>query len=309
MNPEMARRLHRDAIIVEGHAHVINAAFVQGIDPWQPQLTGTIDYARAAAGGVNVLVEHLFVEDRYNDYNYAVKQACRLIETFHRVLDANPARMGLALTSTQAREIVAEERMAVVLALEGGFDTEGDLDVLRLFHRLGIRMVQLTSHDTTNAMVDAYAGEQRWHGISDHGRRVIDEMNRLGIVIDISHQSDAAKRAVIQASAAPVVTSHNGLRRFADVIGNMDDDLFAELAGRGGLIGLHSAGWIIKQAAAEWNETDPSSARRPSPVPAAAAHPPARGGRYRVHRGRRRADARAMAPDLGIRGAVARPAR
>ena len=92
---DAAARLHRDAIVVEGHAHVINAAYVQGIDPWQPQLTGTIDYARAAAGGVNVLVEHLFVEDRYNDYNYAVKQACRLIETFHRVLEASPARMAL----------------------------------------------------------------------------------------------------------------------------------------------------------------------------------------------------------------------
>ena len=263
-----AARLHRDAIVVDGHVHITNAVFNQGIDPWQPQATGTFDYARARAGGLNVVVEHLFVEDRYNDYNYAVKQACRLIETFYRVLDANTDKMALARTSAEVREAVAGGRMAVILALEGGFDTEGDLDVLRLFHRLGVRMVQLCSHDTTNAMVDAYAGERKWHGISDHGRRVIEEMNRLGIVIDISHEPDDAKLAVIRASRAPVATSHNGLTRFADVIGNLDDDLLSELAARGGLVGLHSAGWLIKQAAADWNAQDPARARRPPARPA-----------------------------------------
>ena len=267
--------LHRGTIVVEGHAHVTNAVLTQGLDPWVAQPTGTIDFARAKLGGVNVIVEHLFVEDRYNDYNYAVKQACRLIETFYAVLEANPERMGLARTSAEAREIVADGRLAIILALEGGFDTEGDLDVLRLFHRLGVRMVQLTSHDTTNSLIDAYAGERRWGGLSDQGRAVIREMNRLGVVIDISHATDEAKAQAIEASGAPVVTSHNGLRHFAQVIGNLDDDLLTSLAARGGLVGLHSAGWIISQEAADWNERTAARRRTPgAPEPAPRTRPP-----------------------------------
>lgn len=268
---EEAAELHRRAIVVEGHAHIVNAAYVQRIDPWQPQATGTIDFARARQGGVDVIIEHLFVEDRYNDYNYAVKQACRLIETFYELLGANSDKMGLALTGDDARRIVGSGRLAVVLALEGGFDTEGDVEVLRLFHRLGVRMAQLTSHDTTNSLIDAYAGERRWNGLSDRGRAVIREMNRLGIVIDISHATDDAKEQAIQASEAPVVTSHNGLRDYADVIGNLSDATLKALADRGGLIGLHSAGWLISQASADWN--DRASAQRSVSVGRAA--PPA----------------------------------
>lgn len=248
-----ASTLHRDAIVVDGHVHITNSVFNQGIDPWKVQPTGTFDYARAKQGGLDVVIEHLYIDDRYTSYNYAVKQACRLIETFYRVLDANRDKMELALSSADVRRIVGGGKMAVVLALEGGFDTEGDLDVLRLFHRLGVRMVQLTNHDSSNVIADAYAGEQKWKGISDHGRTVIQEMNRLGIIIDISHASDAAKLQSIQASRAPVVTSHNGLLHFANLVGNLSDETLKALAAKGGLIGLHSAGWIISQKSNDWS--------------------------------------------------------
>jgi membrane dipeptidase len=266
-----------EPLLVEGHAHVTNVAFVQRLDPWQPQPTGTIDFARAAAGGLNVVVDHLFVEDRYNDYNYAPKQALRLLSTFMDVLDANPGRMGLARTADEARDIVASGRLAVVLALEGGFDAEADLDLLRFFARQGIRMIQLTSHDTTNAVIDAYAGERRHGGLSDHGRRVIDEMNRLGIVGDISHATDVGKAQAIEASAAPVVTSHNGICHFADVTGNMSDELLLAMAAKGGLVGLHSAGWLISQRAADWNERQ-AARRAAAPAPAAPTRPAAYDG-------------------------------
>jgi membrane dipeptidase len=244
--------LHREAIVVDGHVHITNSVFNQGIDPWKVQPTGTFDYARAKEGGLDVVIEQVYVDDRYNSYNYTVKQACRLIETFYRVLDANRDKMELALSSADVRRIVARGKMAVILALEGGFDTEGDLDVLRLFHRLGVRMVQLTNHDVSNVIADGYAGEQKWKGISDHGRTVIQEMNRLGIIIDMSHASAAAKLQSIQASRAPVVTSHNGLLHFANFVGNLSDETLKALAAKGGMIGLHSAGWIISQKGNDW---------------------------------------------------------
>ena len=171
---------------------MINSVFHQSIDPWSVQPIGSFDYARAKQGGLDVAVEHLYIEDAYNKYNYTVKQACRLIETFYGVLEANTDRMELALTSQDVRRIAAQGKLAVILALEGGFDMEGDPDVLRLFHRLGVRMVQLANHDTTNALTDAL-DVRKWNGISERGREIIREMNRLGIVIDISHASDSSK--------------------------------------------------------------------------------------------------------------------
>ena len=155
VEPLTGSMLHDELIVVDGHVHMTNSVFHQGIDPWKPQSIGTFDYARAKQGGLDVAIEHLYVEDAYNKYNYTVKQACRLIETFYRVLEANEDRMELALTSQDVRRIVAQGKMAVVWALEGGFGMEGDLDVLRMFHRLGVRMVQFTHHDTTNALVDS----------------------------------------------------------------------------------------------------------------------------------------------------------
>jgi membrane dipeptidase len=273
-----ASELHDEAIVVEGHAHTINAVIAQGIDPWKEQATGTFDYARARRGGVDMVFEHLYVEDEYNDYNYTVKQACRLIECFYRTLEANRDRMELALDAGEVRRVVARGRMAVVLALEGGFDMEGDPEVLRLFHRLGVRAMQFVNHDTTNAMADSWA-EARWGGVSAHGREIIREMNRLGILIDISHASDAAKRGIIDASDAPVVSSHNGLKRFSSFVGNLEDDTLRAMAAKGGLVGLHSAGWILQQRSLDWgyygphNAPAPPSASPPRADPIAARQP------------------------------------
>ena len=254
--------LHQEAIVIDGHVDLINSVFHQGIDPWKAQKTGTFDYARAKEGGLDVAIEHLYIDDSYSTYNYTVKHACRLIETFHRVVDGNPDKMELAVDSQDIRRIVADGKLAVVLALEGGFDMEGDLDVLRLFHRLGVRMIQITNHDTTNSLADA-GRDDKWGGISPKGRAVIQEMNRLGIVIDISHASPEAKRQIIEASRAPVVTSHNGLQHFSSCMGNISDKTLRDLAAKGGLIGLHSAGWILQQKSLDWGYHRP----RGSPPP------------------------------------------
>ena len=257
--------LHERAIVVDGHVHITNSVYTQGFDPWEEQPTGGFDYARAKKGGLDVVIENVFVDDEYNTYNYTTKQACRLIETFYRVLDEHSNEMELALTSSDIRRIVSSGKMAVILALEGGFDMEGDLDLLRHFYRSGVRMIQFTNHDTTNAFTDAAGGDQQWNGISDHGRDAIREMNRLGIVIDISHTTETVKAQIIDASEAPVVTSHNGLQHFSSFEANPSDDTLREMAAKGGLIGLHSAGWIISQKSLDWGYyVYPHGASRPA---------------------------------------------
>jgi membrane dipeptidase len=249
--------LHNDAIVVDGHVHITNRVFWEGIDPWEVQTTGLWDYARAREGGLDVVIAQVYLEDPYNNYNYAVKQQVRLVETFHRVLEANPERMELALSAADVRRIVGTGKTSVILALEGGFDMEGDLDVLRLFYRLGVRLIQFSNHNTTNAFADAGLGDQAWGGITDHGLAVIREMNRLGILIDISHASDAAQLQIIEASAAPVVASHHGLRRFSESPRTLSDDVLKAMAAKGGLVGIHSSAGFLSQEFLDWSASQP----------------------------------------------------
>jgi len=199
-----------------------------------------------------------------------VKQVGRLIETFHRVLEANPDKMELALTSADVRRIVAKGKLAVILGIESGFDQEGDIDILRLWYRLGVRLIQFSSQVTNSYADSSLRGEPRWNGINDRGRRLIAEMNRLGIIIDIAPATETAQRQIIEASKAPVVESHVGMRAVCDNPANMPDDILRALAAKGGMVGIHSSAAVISQQYYDWMRTQTTvagaySAGRPDP--------------------------------------------
>ena len=238
-------------LLMDGHVHITGRVYWEGIDPWKPQPIGDWDYARARESGVNVVIENI-APYGYNSYNTTVKQVGRLIETFHRVLEANPDKMELALTSADVRRIVANGKLAVILGIESGFDQEGDLDILRLWYRLGVRLIQFSSQVTNSYADSSVRGEVKWNGINDRGRRLIAEMNRLGIMIDIAHATDAAQRQIIEASRAPVVDSHVGMRAVCDNPANMPDDILRALAAKGGLVGIHSYAAVISQRYYDW---------------------------------------------------------
>ena len=227
-------------ILADGHVHITNRIYWEGIDPWKQQPIGQFDYARARAGGVNFVIENI-APYGYNTYNTTVKHAGRLIETFHRMLEAHRDRMELALTSADVRRIVASGKLAVMLSIEAGFDQEGDIDILRLWYRLGVRVIQFSSQVTTAYADSSVRGAAKWSGINEKGRRLIAEMNRLGMLIDISHATEAAQRQIIAASRAPVVASHIALRAICSNPANMSDDVFRALAAKGGIVAIHSA--------------------------------------------------------------------
>jgi membrane dipeptidase len=150
---------------------------------------------------------------------------------------------------------VASGKLAVILGIESGFDQQGDLDVLRLWYRLGVRLVQFPGQVTT-AFGDATRGA-KWDGINDRGRGLIAEMNRLGIMIDVTHATEAAQRQIIQASRAPVVASHVAMRAACDNPGNMPDDIVRAIAAKGGLVGIHSNATVISQRFFDYSKSHP----------------------------------------------------
>jgi len=244
-------------ILADGHVHITNRIYWEGIDPWKQQPIGQFDYARARAGGVNFVIENI-APYGYNTYNTTVKHAGRLIETFHRMLEAHRDRMELALTSADVRRIVASGKLAVMLSIEAGFDQDGDIDILRLWYRLGVRVIQFSSQVTTAYADSSVRGGAKWSGINEKGRRLIAEMNRLGMLIDISHATEAAQRQIIAASRAPVVASHIALRAICSNPANMSDDVFRALAAKGGMVGIHSAAEQIGQRYYDWSRGKPS---------------------------------------------------
>lgn len=256
-------RASSPTIFMDGHVHITDRVFWEGIDPWKAQAVGPFDYARARQGGLNVVIENV-APYGYEDYNGTVKQLGRMIETFYRVLNANRDKMDLALTSADVRRIVAKGKLATLLGVEAGFDQDGDIDILRLWYRLGVRSIQFTSH-AGNAYSDAaFPGGEHWGGINERGRQLIAEMNRLGILIDISHATEPSMRQIVEASRAPVVGSHMGLRSVADRKGiNMPDDVAIAIAKKGGLVGITSVANATTQRYIDWQRSRPAD--RPAP--------------------------------------------
>jgi membrane dipeptidase len=122
---------------------------------------------------------------------------------------------------------------------------------------LGVRVIQFASQVTTAYADSSVRGEAKWQGINEKGRRLVAEMNRLGMLIDISHATEEAQRQIIDASRAPVVASHVALRAICDNPGNISDDMLRALAAKGGMIGIHAGAENISQKYYDWTRTHP----------------------------------------------------
>ncbi len=248
-------------VLMDGHVHVTNRIYWEHIDPWVPH-DGGWDFARARGAGVNCIIENVGTYGYWN-YNYSPKQTLRLIETFHRFAESHADRMAVALSVRDARTIIASGRMAVFLGCESGFDHEGDPDVLGAFYRLGLRAVQFATQTGFNSLADsAMAPDQggeaadHFHGISDRGRQLVKEMNRLGVLIDITHATETAQLQLIRESHAPVVASHEALRSVSGA--GISDAVVVALAAKGGLVGIKGDSASIGRRYRQWMHASPN---------------------------------------------------
>jgi len=245
-------------ILMDGHVHVTNRTFWLGTDTWKPTPASTgWDYLRAHEAGVNVIIEN-FGTYGYWNYNITPKQMLRMFEVFYRFAEDHSDKMAVALSVRQAREIAESGRMAVFLSCESGWDMEGDLDVLRAYYRLGLRCVQFSSQVDFNAYADA-GGGNHWGGINDRGRALIDELNALGILIDITHATIDAQRQIVAASQMPVVASHVAAAAVSGA-GGVPDDLIVSMAAKGGLMGVHGGSSSVGVRYKQWAAANPAVA-------------------------------------------------
>ena len=240
---ERATRLHRQAIIVDGHNDIPSIILASDFDLGTKSTRTHTDLARMKAGGItgeffSIYVEGDLAEKPTVRGGGALRRAIDLIDVTYRQVERHPADLMLATTAADIRRAKREGKIAVLMGIEGGHAIENSLNALRTLYRLGCRYMTLT-HSNTNEWADSagFNGPPvvKHHGLSPFGEEVVHEMQRIGMLVDISHVSDETFFSVMKVARAPVIASHSSSRAVANHRRNMTDEMLVGLAKNGGV--------------------------------------------------------------------------
>jgi len=233
---DQALALHSRAIVCDSHCDTILALDRQDRRMGERSEVGHADLPRLLEGGVTAQVFALFVEDQYLP-GEAIRRTVQLLDVFYREVEANADRMFLASGAADIRRAKAEGKLAAILGIEGGEALEGDIAVLRIFYRLGVRLLTV-AWNRRNALADGQKESRTSGGLTTFGVEAVQEMNRLGIIVDVSHLSAAGVHDVLEVSHAPIIASHSNARAVRDHPRNLSDEQVRAIAGGGGLVAV-----------------------------------------------------------------------
>jgi membrane dipeptidase len=246
VDPAVARELHFDSIVIDTHDDTTQRLLDPAFDLGRRHTDGSIDIPRMREGGLDAIFFSIWIPGTVTG-PVAVERALQQIDAVKRQVAAHPQDLVLATTADDIRRIAADGRIAVLLGIEGGHMIDNDLANLRRFHELGVRYLTLT-HGVNVDWADSSTDAPRSAGLSDFGRDVVREMNRLGMMVDVSHVSDATFDDVLATSTAPVIASHSSARGIARVARNMNDRMIQALAANGGVMHVNFHMGFLSQA-------------------------------------------------------------
>jgi membrane dipeptidase len=209
------------------------------------------DLPRLRAGRVGVQFWSVYVPCSFTGAD-AVTAVLEQVELVHRLTERYPDDLGLATTADEAESAFAAGRVASLLGAEGGHCIDGSLGVLRALRRLGVRYLTLT-HNLNTDWADSATDEPVHGGLSDFGREVVREMNRIGMVVDLSHVAPTTMRDALATTTAPVLFTHSSCRAQTDHPRNVPDDVLGALAGNGGVCMITFVPRFVSGAAVEWD--------------------------------------------------------
>jgi membrane dipeptidase len=208
------------------------------------------DLPRLAAGGIGAQFWSVYVPASLAG-DGAVTAVLEQIDLARRMIARYPEAFGIALTADDVEEVFASGRVASLLGAEGGHAIAGSLGVLRMLYALGVRYLTLT-HNANVGWADSATDEPQAGGLTGFGRDVVGEMQRIGMLVDLSHVSSDTMRDVLDAAAAPVIFSHSSARALCDSPRNVPDDVLARLAGNGGVCMVTFVPGFVSQECASW---------------------------------------------------------
>ena len=244
-NLDEARRIQANVLGFDTHNDTAQRVLIEKIDIGQRLPDGMIDLPRLQEGGVHVPFFALWVPSYYPGAE-AVRRTLDLRDAMQAVFDKYPDRIELATSAHDIERIVGQKKIAAVLTIEGGHQIDDDLGVLRMYRRMGILSMTLT-HFRNNHWADSSTAKPEHNGLTEFGKQVVREMNRIGMIVDISHVSDKTFYDVLEVSTKPVIASHSSCFVYSDIPRNMKDDMFRALAKNGGVVGVNFGSAFLSQ--------------------------------------------------------------
>jgi len=250
------REVHKSALIIDSHNDATSRT-VTGVDIGLRATKGHTDVPRLREGGVGAVFFAAYVAPTYAKDHTAANRALQMIDTVrHDIVAMHPNDFVLTLTADDVVAAHKAGKIAALIGVEGGHAIEDSPRLLRDFYALGVRYMTLT-HTNTNGWADS-SGDlrekavQRHNGLNDLGKQIVQEMNRLGMIVDISHVADKTFWDALEASKAPIFASHSSCRALCDVPRNMTDEMIAALGKKGGVIQINfNCSFLTKRAADE----------------------------------------------------------
>jgi membrane dipeptidase len=231
------RSLHARAILIDMHADTVQRMIDEGADINARLADGHLDAPRMKAGGLDAQFFSIWVEPQYfgGGGKSAIERADKQIAAVRALAERHPETWELATTAADIRRIAAAGRLAALMGLEGGYAIDERLENVEKYYRLGVRYMSPAWSVSLSWAGSSGDEVGQTRGLNEFGRAVVGEMNRLGIMVDVSHVSDKTFWDIIETSTKPVIATHSGVRSIVNVPRNLTDDQLRALARTGGL--------------------------------------------------------------------------
>ena len=243
--------LQKKSIVVDSHNDILSMmtddAYDIGVSSVGKYHT---DIARMKQGGLTAEFFSVYIDRKYVREGGSARRALDMIDYVYRAAEKYPNDLLLAYSTADIRRAKKQKKIAALMGIEGGHAIEDSLMALRVFYRLGVRYMTLT-HNNTNNWADSCCDEAKHNGLSDFGKEVVREMNRIGMLVDVSHVSDKTMSDVLDISTAPVIASHSSARALGDRTRNIPDELLKRFAKNGGVVMVNFYPGFIDQKVVE----------------------------------------------------------
>ena len=251
VSDEQVRRIHASALLIDSHNDVTSDT-LKGLDIAPLREKGHTDLVRLRQGGVGAVFFAAYVGMDYLKDNRSAHRALEMIDTIrHDIIEKHPNDFQLALSAADILAARKKGKIAALIGLEGGHAIEDSLRLLRQYYALGVRYMTLTHSGNNNWAGSSGARDRSNNGLTEFGKQVVLEMNRLGMMVDISHVSDKTFYDVLEVSKAPPFASHSSCRALSNIARNMTDEMIVALAKKGGVVQINFGCEFLNQKSAD----------------------------------------------------------
>ena len=252
---ERAKKLHFSSIVVDTHDDTTQLLLDPKFDLGVRHSGGSIDIPRMREGGLSAIFFSIWLPSKVTG-PIAVQKALDQIDAVREQVRKHPKDLALVTTAAEIRQARKDGRIAALLGVEGGHMIASDLGVLRMYAALGMRYMTLT-HSGNDEWADSSTDKPVHNGLTDFGKDVVREMNRLGVMVDISHVSDRTFYDALEVSKGPLIASHSSCRAICDAPRNMTDPMMKDLGAKGGVVQINYHVGFLSQEFRNAEKADP----------------------------------------------------